>query len=68
LWTAIIRSFLATKMTGWPGGGKSCSRSGVLSPGEIAEDPQARENSLFAEVDVGGHSFRIVAAPAQLDE
>jgi formyl-CoA transferase len=41
----------------------------VLSPLEIAEDPQAIENGFVPEVAIGdGTSYRIVASPAQFDD
>jgi crotonobetainyl-CoA:carnitine CoA-transferase CaiB-like acyl-CoA transferase len=40
----------------------------VLSPAEIAEDPQVRDNGFFPDVETGdGTPFRIVAGPAQFD-
>jgi crotonobetainyl-CoA:carnitine CoA-transferase CaiB-like acyl-CoA transferase len=41
----------------------------VLSPLEIAEDPQAIDNGFVPEVEIGdGTTYRTVASPAQFDE
>jgi formyl-CoA transferase len=41
----------------------------VLSPLEIAEDPQAIENGFMADVEIGdGSTYRTVASPSQFDE
>ena len=41
----------------------------VLSPLEIAEDPQAITNGFMAEVEIGdGTTYRTVASPSQFDE